>query len=58
MHKISIRFVNDKEVCAVWGGATNGWLFSVMGVVGVLANTIVYGEMLCVKCVSTGSSVT
>ena len=36
MSKISIRFFNDQEVRAVWDGATNGWFFSVLDVVGVL----------------------
>ena len=38
MSKFSIRFFNDREVRAVWDDATNGWLFTVLDVVGVLNN--------------------
>lgn len=36
MFKISIRFLNDREVRAVWNDMTNSWYFSVLDVVGIL----------------------
>lgn len=40
MSRIYIRFFND---------ATDGWLLSVLDVIGVLTNSRAEGEMLCVK---------
>jgi len=36
MHKISIRFFNDREVRAVWDDENSKWWFSVLDIVGVL----------------------
>ena len=36
MHKVSIRFFNDREVRAVWDDAAAKWWFSVLDVVGAL----------------------
>jgi cell filamentation protein len=36
MHKISIRFFDDREVRAVWDDESSKWWFSVLDIVGVL----------------------
>ena len=36
MHKVSIRFFNDREIRAVWDDAAAKWWFSVLDVVGAL----------------------
>jgi len=36
MHKISIRFFDDREVRAVWDDENSKWWFSVLDIVGVL----------------------
>ncbi len=38
IQKVSIRFFNDREVCAVWDETLSKWWFSVLDVVGVLNN--------------------
>ena len=36
MHKISIRFYNDREVRAIWDDAASKWWFSVLDVVAAI----------------------
>ena len=36
MHKVSIRFFNDREIRAVWDDAAAKWWFSVLDVAGAL----------------------
>ena len=36
MHKVSIRFFNDRKIRAVWDDAAAKWWFSVLDVVGAL----------------------
>jgi cell filamentation protein len=35
-HKISIRFFDDREVCALWNEQNAKWWFSVLDIVAVL----------------------
>jgi len=43
-NKISIRFLNDREVRAVWDDENSKWWFSVLDVVGVLLNEKDYAK--------------
>ena len=36
VHKVSLRFFNDREIRAVWDDAAAKWWFSVLDVVGAL----------------------
>jgi cell filamentation protein len=44
MHKISIRFFDDREVRAVWDEENSKWWFSVLDIVAVLLNQDDYGK--------------
>ena len=44
MHKISIRFFDDREVRAVWDEENSKWWFSVLDIVAVLSNQDDYGK--------------
>ncbi|MBP8609835.1 MAG: Fic family protein [Syntrophaceae bacterium] len=44
MHKISIRFFDDREVRAVWDEKNSKWWFSVLDIVAVLSNQDDYGK--------------
>lgn len=42
--KISIRFFDDREVCALWDESSAKWWFSVLNIIAVLTNQNDYSK--------------